>query len=236
MSDFDQLLSEGGTPREVADAAVLMAEATLRDPRADESDRALAQSLLDRGADSIADSVLSQRIFDDAEEPDVSSQLTGDPPKESTALAQRVIAEYLSPRRAGGRVGGMTDPIADFLSRLREANAALDAEVVLATSKIKENIARILKDEGYITDYRIEDGHPGKRLVVTLKYGPGGQRSIAGLRRVSKPGLRVYAKSTNLPRVLGGMGVAIISTSSGLVTDRQASKDQLNGEVLAYVW
>ena len=117
----------------------------------------------------------------------------------------------------------MTDPIADFLTRLRNANSAYHDEVTLPHSKIKANIAEILKSEGYISDFRTEDARVGKSLVVQLKYGPSRERSIAGLRRVSKPGLRVYAKSTNLPRVLGGLGVAIISTSSGLLTDRQAA-------------
>ncbi|MDY6808704.1 30S ribosomal protein S8 [Gordonia sp. HNM0687] len=130
----------------------------------------------------------------------------------------------------------MTDPIADFLTRLRNANSAFHDEVVLPSSKIKVNIAEILKREGYITDYRTEDAEIGKNLVVSLKYGPSRERSIAGLRRVSKPGLRVYAKSTNLPKVLGGLGVAIISTSSGLLTDRQAANQGVGGEVLAYVW
>ena len=130
----------------------------------------------------------------------------------------------------------MPDPIADFLTRLRTANSAFHEEVSLPHSKIKANIAEILKREGYITDYRSEDAEVGKNLVVTLKYGPTRERSIAGLRRVSKPGLRVYAKSTNLPKVLGGLGVAIISTSSGLLTDRQAANQGVGGEVLAYVW
>ena len=127
----------------------------------------------------------------------------------------------------------MTDPIADFLTRLRNANSAYHDEVTLPHSKIKANIAEILKSEGYISDYHTEDARVGKALVVQLKYGPSRERSIAGLRRVSKPGLRVYAKSTNLPRVLG---VAIISTSSGLRTDRQAAREGVGGEVLAYVW
>jgi small subunit ribosomal protein S8 len=122
----------------------------------------------------------------------------------------------------------MTDPIADFLTRLRNANSAYHDEVALPHST--------LKAEGYITDYHTEDARVGKSLVVQLKYGPSRERSIAGLRRVSKPGLRVYAKSTNLPRVLGGLGVAIISTSSGLLTDRQAARQRVGGEVLAYVW
>jgi len=130
----------------------------------------------------------------------------------------------------------MTDPIADFLTRLRNANSAYHDEVVLPHSKLKENIAEILKREGYITGYRSEDAEQGRNLIVELKYGPNRERSIAGLRRVSKPGLRVYAKSTGLPKVLGGLGVAIISTSSGLLTDRQANKQGVGGEVLAYVW
>jgi small subunit ribosomal protein S8 len=130
----------------------------------------------------------------------------------------------------------MTDPIADFLTRLRNANSAYHDEVTLPHSKIKANIAEILKKEGYITDYRTEDARVGKSLVVQLKYGPTRERSIAGLKRVSKPGLRVYARSTNLPRVLGGLGVAILSTSSGLLTDRQAARQGVGGEVLAYVW
>jgi len=130
----------------------------------------------------------------------------------------------------------MTDPIADFLTRLRNANSAYHDEVKLPHSKLKANIAEILKREGYISSYRDEAGDVAKNLVVELKYGPNRERSIAGLRRVSKPGLRVYAKSTNLPKVLGGLGVAIISTSGGLLTDRQANKQGVGGEVLAYVW
>ncbi|EHB48811.1 ribosomal protein S8 [Mycolicibacterium rhodesiae JS60] len=232
-TDFDQLLVEsGGTPREIADAAVLMAEATLHDPRADDTDRALAQGLLDRGSDNIAETLLSQRIFGADVESDTSSPPVADTAEESTASTRDATSGQRSTRASSG----MKDPIADFLGQLRDANAALRPEAEFRTSKIKENIAKLLKDEGYIADYRIEDGRIGKTLVVTLKYGPGDQRRIAGLRRVSQPGLRVYAKSTNLPRVLGGMGVAIISTSSGLMTDRQALKDELDGEVLAYVW
>ncbi|GAA4540290.1 30S ribosomal protein S8 [Amycolatopsis samaneae] len=130
----------------------------------------------------------------------------------------------------------MTDPIADFLTRLRNANQAYHDEVVLPHSKLKANIAEILKREGYISGYRDEPGEKHKNLVVELKYGPNRERSIAGLRRVSKPGLRVYAKSTELPSVLGGLGVAIISTSGGLQTDRQAKRNSVGGEVLAYVW
>ena len=114
----------------------------------------------------------------------------------------------------------MTDPIADMLTRLRNGNAAYHDEVVMPHSKLKANIAEILKREGYVAGSRVEEAEKGKQLVVELKYGPNRERSIAGLRRVSKPGLRVYAKSTNLPKVLGGLGGAIISTSGGLMTDR----------------
>jgi small subunit ribosomal protein S8 len=130
----------------------------------------------------------------------------------------------------------MTDPIADMLTRLRNASAAYHDQVVMPHSKIKVNIAEILKREGYIAAFRTEEGERGQTLIVELKYGPNRERSIAGLRRVSKPGLRVYAKSTGLPKVLGGLGVAIISTSTGLLTDRQAAKQNVGGEVLAYVW
>jgi small subunit ribosomal protein S8 len=130
----------------------------------------------------------------------------------------------------------MTDPIADMLTRLRNGNSAYHDQVVMPHSKLKANIADILKREGYVSGYRSEQGEKGKNLVVELKYGPNRERSIAGLRRVSKPGLRVYAKSTNLPKVLGGLGVAIISTSGGLMTDRQCQKQGVGGEVLAYVW
>ncbi|CAB0738270.1 30S ribosomal protein S8 [Corynebacterium diphtheriae] len=130
----------------------------------------------------------------------------------------------------------MTDPIADMLSRVRNANNAHHDTVSMPSSKLKANIAEILKSEGYIADYKVEDAKVGKTLTLDLKYGPNRQRSIEGVRRVSKPGLRVYAKSTNLPQVLGGLGVAIISTSHGLLTDRQATEKGVGGEVLAYVW
>jgi small subunit ribosomal protein S8 len=130
----------------------------------------------------------------------------------------------------------MTDPIADMLARLRNANAAYHDQVSMPHSKIKVHIAEILQREGYISAFRTEQAERGQTLVVELKYGPNRERSIAGLRRVSKPGLRVYAKSTGLPKVLGGLGVAIISTSTGLLTDRQAAKQNVGGEVLAYVW
>ncbi len=130
----------------------------------------------------------------------------------------------------------MTDPIADMLTRVRNANSAYHEQVSMPYSKLKSRIAEILQAEGYIAAWRVEDAEVGKTLTIDLKFGPNRERSIAGVRRVSKPGLRVYAKSTNLPRVLGGLGVAIISTSSGLLTDRQANKKGVGGEVLAYVW
>ena len=116
----------------------------------------------------------------------------------------------------------MTDPIADMLTRVRNANSAHHDAVSMPFSKLKSHIAEILQAEGYIACWKVEDAEVGKTLTIELKYGPNRERSIAGVRRVSKPGLRVYAKSTNLPKVLGGLGVAILSTSSGLLTDRQA--------------
>ena len=130
----------------------------------------------------------------------------------------------------------MTDPVADFLTRLRNANNAHHDSLSLPSSKLKETIAKILKSEGYIADYKVEDAQVGKTLSITMKYGANRESSIAGIKRVSKPGLRVYAKSTELPRVLGGLGIAILSTSSGLLTDRQAAKKGVGGEVLAYIW
>jgi small subunit ribosomal protein S8 len=133
----------------------------------------------------------------------------------------------------------MTDPIADMLTRLRNANQAYHESTSMPYSKIKQGIADILQQEGYIASYKVEEakeGSVGKTLIVDLKFGPSRERSIAGVRRISKPGLRVYAKSTNLPKVLGGLGVAIISTSQGLLTDKQAKNKGVGGEVLAYVW
>jgi small subunit ribosomal protein S8 len=123
-----------------------------------------------------------------------------------------------------------------MLTRLRNANSAYHEDVSMPYSKLKSHIAEILQAEGYIASWTVEDAEVGKKLTMNLKFGPNRERSIAGLRRVSKPGLRVYAKSTNLPRVLGGLGVAILSTSSGLLTDKQANKKGVGGEVLAYVW
>ena len=133
----------------------------------------------------------------------------------------------------------MTDPIADMLTRLRNANQAYHETTSMPHSKIKLGIAKILKQEGYIVDYKVTDpeaGEVGKTLTVTLKYGTARERAIQGLKRISKPGLRVYAKSTALPRVLGGLGIAIISTSQGLLTDKEANRNSVGGEVLAYVW
>jgi small subunit ribosomal protein S8 len=130
----------------------------------------------------------------------------------------------------------MTDPIADMLTRVRNANSAHHDTVSMPYSKLKKNIAEILQTEGYIASWKIEEAEVGQTLTIDLKYGPNRERSIAGVRRVSKPGLRVYAKSTNLPKVLGGLGVAILSTSNGLLTDRQAHEKGVGGEVLAYVW
>ncbi|MDQ1129356.1 30S ribosomal protein S8 [Microbacterium sp. SORGH_AS_0888] len=130
----------------------------------------------------------------------------------------------------------MTDPVADMLTRLRNANSAHHDSVSLPSSKLKTHIAEILQQEGYIAGWEVADARVGQTLTLTLKYGPNRERSIAGIKRVSKPGLRVYAKSTEIPKVLGGLGVAILSTSSGLLTDRQAESKGVGGEVLAYVW
>jgi|SRR5690625_3717139 len=133
----------------------------------------------------------------------------------------------------------MTDPIADMLARVRNGSQAFHDDVRMPYSKLKMGVAEILQQEGYITSYRVDEPTEdslGKSLTLTLKYGPHRERSISGLRRISKPGLRVYAKANNLPKVLGGLGVAIISTSQGLLTDRQATQKKVGGEVLAYVW
>jgi small subunit ribosomal protein S8 len=130
----------------------------------------------------------------------------------------------------------MTDPIADMLTRIRNASTAYHDSVTMPYSKLKGGIADILKAEGYISGWDVEDARVGKNLTLELKYGQSRDRAISGARRISKPGLRVYAKSTNLPKVLGGLGVAILSTSSGLMTDRQAEKKGVGGEVLAYIW
>jgi small subunit ribosomal protein S8 len=130
----------------------------------------------------------------------------------------------------------MTDPVADMLTRLRNANSAYHDDVTMPHSKIKVHIAEILQQEGYIAGWRVADAEVGKHLIIGLKYSQSRERSILGIKRISKPGLRVYARKDNLPRVLGGLGVAIISTSAGLMTDKQAHKKGVGGEVLAYVW
>ncbi len=133
----------------------------------------------------------------------------------------------------------MTDPIADMLTRLRNGNQAYLETVSMPHSRMKAGVAEILQQEGYIASWKVtdpSDNEVGKTLTLTLKYGEHRERSLAGVRRISKPGLRVYAKRTGLPRVLGGLGVAIISTSQGLLTDRQANNRGVGGEVLAYVW
>jgi small subunit ribosomal protein S8 len=133
----------------------------------------------------------------------------------------------------------MTDPIADMLTRVRNASQAYHDTAIMPHSSIKVGIAEILASEGYIAGYEVNEpaeGEVGKTLSITLKYGQNRERSLAGIRRISKPGLRVYAKSTGLPKVLGGLGIAIISTSTGLLTDKQAHRQRVGGEVLAYVW
>jgi small subunit ribosomal protein S8 len=130
----------------------------------------------------------------------------------------------------------MTDPIADMLTRIRNANSAFKASTTMPSSKKIVEIARILKEEGYITDYMVTPSAPQDTLEVTLKYGPRKERTLTGIRRISKPGLRVYAKKDELPRVLGGLGIAVISTSQGVMTDRDARKAGVGGEVIAYIW
>jgi len=130
----------------------------------------------------------------------------------------------------------MTDPIADMLTRIRNANSAYKATTTIPSSRKLVEIARILKQEGYINDYNVVAGEPQDSLEITLKYGPKKERTISGIRRISKPGLRVYAKKDELPRVLGGLGVAVISTSHGVMTDRLARKEGVGGEVIAYIW
>jgi small subunit ribosomal protein S8 len=130
----------------------------------------------------------------------------------------------------------LTDPVADMLTRIRNANKALQESVSMPTSNLKVEIARLLKDEGYIRDFRVEKGESFDTLVVELKFGRNRERVITDLKRVSKPGRRVYAKKERLPRVLGGMGTAIISTSRGLVTSRTAQEQGVGGEVVCFIW
>ncbi|CAN5175048.1 30S ribosomal protein S8 [soil metagenome] len=132
----------------------------------------------------------------------------------------------------------MTDPIADMLTRIRNANTAMHDDVAMPSSKKKEALAALLEKEGYIEGFSVADNasRPGSTLTVTMKYSPERARTISGLRRVSKPGLRVYSAATDVPRVLGGLGVAVVSTSQGLMTDREARKRNVGGEVLCFVW
>ena len=131
----------------------------------------------------------------------------------------------------------MTDPIADMLTRIRNASSVKHDQVDIPASKVKRELARILKEEGYVRDYKIvsnERNHP--MIRVFLRYGPEKRRVIGGIRRISKPGLRVYASKNEIPKVLGGLGVAVLSTSKGVVSDRQARKEGIGGEVICYVW
>jgi small subunit ribosomal protein S8 len=131
----------------------------------------------------------------------------------------------------------LTDPVADMLTRIRNANKALHDRVEMPNSKLKEEIARILKEEGYVRDYHVaESDLPYKLLVIDLKYGRSRERVLTGLKRISKPGRRIYAGKDRLPRVLGGMGTAILSTSRGVITSRTAEKEGIGGEVICFVW
>jgi len=130
----------------------------------------------------------------------------------------------------------VTDPIADMLTRIRNANQMRYKEVEVPASKIKLSIADILKNEGYIADYKVKKNNVQDIIVLNLKYGKNKERVITGLKRISKPGLRVYSKAEELPKVLNGLGIAIISTSKGLMVDREARKESLGGEVIAYIW
>jgi small subunit ribosomal protein S8 len=132
----------------------------------------------------------------------------------------------------------MTDPIADMLTRIRNGNVAMHDSVKMPSSKLKEALAAILEREGYIEGWSVQDdpGRPGRILEITMKYSPDRTRTISGIKRVSKPGLRVYSKADRLPRVLGGLGVAVLSTSQGLMTDREARQRRMGGEILCFVW
>lgn len=130
----------------------------------------------------------------------------------------------------------VTDPIADMLTRIRNANAGMKESVEMPASKMKLDIARLLKDEGYILDYALMRGDSYDNIVLDLKYGDSKQKVISGLKRISKPGCRVYARKDNIPRVLGGLGISILSTSQGLMTGRQAERDGIGGEVVCFIW
>ena len=129
-----------------------------------------------------------------------------------------------------------TDPIADMLTRIRNANKAMHESATMPTSKMKEEIARLLKEEGYITDFRVQDGESFNTLTIDLKFGRNRERVLTDLKRVSKPGRRVYARKDRLPRVLGGMGTAILSTSGGLITSKTAEERGVGGEVVCFIW
>jgi small subunit ribosomal protein S8 len=130
----------------------------------------------------------------------------------------------------------LTDPIADMLTRIRNANKALHETAVMPTSRLKEDIARLLKEEGYIRGFRVETGNGHPSLVIELKYGRSRERVITNLKRISKPGRRIYARKDRMPRVLGGMGTAILSTSSGVMTSRSAEERGIGGEVICFIW
>ncbi|MBI2168333.1 MAG: 30S ribosomal protein S8 [Actinobacteria bacterium] len=132
----------------------------------------------------------------------------------------------------------MTDPVADMLTRIRNANLVFRDEAAMPASKLKESLAQILKEEGYIDDFSVEDAteRPGRTLRIRLKYTNDRKRTITGLKRVSKPGLRVYTKADSIPRVLGGLGIAILSTNQGLLTDREARQRRVGGEIICQVW
>jgi small subunit ribosomal protein S8 len=131
---------------------------------------------------------------------------------------------------------GMTDPIADYLTRIRNANMARHDSVEVPASNMKKSISEILKREGFIRDYEVADDNKQGMIKIFLKYGPNGERIISGLRRISKPGLRNYVKAEELPKVLNGLGIAIVSTSAGVITDKEAREKNVGGEVIAYVW
>lgn len=132
----------------------------------------------------------------------------------------------------------MTDPIADMLTRIRNANTAMHDQVTMPSSRLKESLAELLLAEGYIEGYAVAEatGRPGSTLTIDMKYSPERERVISGIKRVSKPGLRVYSKAEKVPRVVGGLGVAVLSTSNGLMTDREARRRKVGGEILCYVW
>ncbi len=152
------------------------------------------------------------------------------------AYPRRDKVELVMAKKTG--VGVPSDPIADMLTRIRNANAARQAEVRVPSSKLKLEMARVLKEEGYIADYEVEPatGHAGEVLKITFVSRPDRRRVISGVKRISRPGLRVYARKTEIPRVLGGLGIAILSTSKGVMSGRQALRAGVGGEVLAYVW